>query len=252
MLIPALLIVSTWLPVSHAGPRKAQTAALEARVAELEGRMAALEAAAQRAPVKPSATEEAKAAELLTKIEDAIGEGEIDEAVRLIDELNSQYGETRAAARAARIGHELSVIGKRLPQDWREHVSLWFHDAPEPDLDRGVVLLVFWEAWCPHCKRELPRLAEQQRKHEVDGLQVVGMTKVTRSSTLETTSAFLSENDIAFPNAKVDGALSDLFAISGIPAMVVLKDGEAIWRGHPAKVNETLLEEWLGTTPGLQ
>jgi hypothetical protein len=78
-----------------------------------------------------------------------------------------------------------------------------------------------------------------------EGLQVVGLTKITRSSTEEKVSTFISEKQIAYPVAKEDGELSRYFNVSGIPAAAVLKDGKVVWRGHPAQLNEAKLKAWL-------
>ena len=41
--------------------------------------------------------------------------------------------------------------------------------------------------------------------------------------------------------AKGNGALSQHMNVSGIPAAAVVKDGVVIWRGHPARLDETVL-----------
>ena len=62
---------------------------------------------------------------------------------------------------------------------------------------------------------------------------------------MDSVQAFIDENDITFPMAKEDGTLSAHFAVGGIPAVAVVQDGRVIWRGHPARVNSTLIESWL-------
>ena len=112
-------------------------------------------------------------------------------------------------------------------------------------LSDGTTLLVFWEEWCPHCKREVPKMQALYSGLKDDGLQVVGLTKITRSSTEEKVTSFIAEKEIAYPVAKETGELSQYFNVSGIPAAAVLKDGKVVWRGHPAQLNEAKLKAWL-------
>ena len=47
------------------------------------------------------------------------------------------------------------------------------------------------------------------------------------------------------PIAKEGGAYSSVFNVSGIPAAAIVKDGKIIWRGHPARLDKTMLEGLL-------
>jgi hypothetical protein len=35
------------------------------------------------------------------------------------------------------------------------------------------------------------------------------------------------------------------FGVSGIPAAAVVKGGKVVWRGHPARLSEQMLKDWL-------
>ena len=78
-----------------------------------------------------------------------------------------------------------------------------------------------------------------------EGLQVVGLTKITRSSTEEKVTSFIADKQISYPLAKESGEISSYFNVSGIPAAAVLKDGKVVWRGHPAQLNEAKLKAWM-------
>lgn len=39
-----------------------------------------------------------------------------------------------------------------------------------------VVMINFWATWCPPCRAEMPELVRLQRKHGVEGLQIIGIT----------------------------------------------------------------------------
>ena len=231
--------------------------ATETQVKELEERVAALEkkveeqgsrpssaAAAAAAQVEADPEKEKAAQELYTKLTDLTKEGKMAEAKVVYDELNTKFGDTLTARRAAKQGAELTVIGKDAPSDLS--IDKWFQGEGNVDLTAdGPTLLVFFEEWCPHCKREVPKLQETYGKFHDKGLNMVGITKVTRSATDEKVAEFVKTGGLTYPVAKETGELSTYFAVSGIPAAAVIKDGKIIWRGHPARLTDEMLEGWL-------
>jgi hypothetical protein len=85
------------------------------------------------------------------------------------------------------------------------------------------------------------------QKLKGDGLNLIGLTKVSRNSTDEQVEAFISDNKLSYPMAKENaGTLSKRFAVSGVPAAAVIKDGKIIWRGHPNRLTEAFIQESLG------
>ena len=157
-------------------------------------------------------------------------------------ELTTNYGDTTTAKRAQSLNAELSVVGKPAPADLK--VEKWYQGQNEVHIDQGPTLVVFWEVWCPHCKREVPKLEATYEKYK-GKLQVVGLTKITKSSTEEKVQEFITEQKVSYPIAKEDGTLSTYFGVSGIPAAAVVKNGKVIWRGHPAQLDEAKLKSWL-------
>ena len=74
---------------------------------------------------------------------------------------------------------------------------------------------------------------------------MVGLTKLTRGKSKEEAMSFLQENNVTYPVAKESGDLSKHFNVSGIPAAAVVKDGTIVWRGHPARLTDDMLNGWL-------
>lgn len=58
-----------------------------------------------------------------------------------------------------------------------------------------TVLLNFWATWCGPCREEMPMLAQLQRKHAADGLQVVGIAMEQPRSAVE----FLKQVPVGYP-----------------------------------------------------
>ena len=218
---------------------------MEKKLAELEKAPAAAKPSAATGAAAPADTEAETAAQALLKdMQTAMGSNDITTAKAKYAEIEKKYSETRTFRRASKIGQELEVFGKTAPASLT--VDEWFiGDSSAVNLSKGVSLLVFWEVWCPHCKREVPNVQKTFDTYSPKGLQVVGLTKLTRGKSKEEAMAFLKEKNVSYPIAKEDGKLSSHFNVSGIPAAAVVKDGTIVWRGHPARLTDDMLNGWL-------
>jgi hypothetical protein len=92
----------------------------------------------------------------------------------------------------------------------------------------------------------MPKLQALYAAHKADGLQVLGLTKVTQSSTDEKVKAYLEQNAIRFPVGKETGTPSAYFNVKGIPAAAIVKGGKVVWRGHPIRLTDEVVLRWLG------
>lgn len=201
-----------------------------------------------KAPAKAAAqvdqAAEKAAGELLKQMQEFIKNDDIAGAKAKLAELNSKYSATRTARRAAKMGKELEVFGKAAPASF--DVDEWMiGNAGNVNLASGTTLLVFWELWCPHCKREVPELQATFEKYQGKGLQMVGLTKMSRNKSKEEVMGFLQSKNVSYPIAKENGKLSSHFNVAGIPAAAVVKDGKIVWRGHPARLDDAKIEGWL-------
>ena len=215
---------------------------MEKKLAELEKAPAAKPAAAGAATADTEAETAAQA--LLKEMQTAMGSNDITTAKAKYAEIEKKYSSTRTFRRASKMGKELEVFGKKAPASLT--VDEWYiGDASAVNLSKGVSLLVFWEVWCPHCKREVPNVQKTYDTYKSKGLQLVGLTKLTRGKSKEDAMSFLQEKNVTYPIAKEDGSLSSHFNVSGIPAAAVVKDGTIVWRGHPARLTDEMLTGWL-------
>ena len=77
-------------------------------------------------------------------------------------------------------------------------------------------------------------------------VRCAGLTKVTRSATDETVTQFIAQASVGYPVAKEDaGKISNYFNVSGVPAAALVKDGKIVWRGHPARITDTMLQAYM-------
>ncbi|MEN0067785.1 MAG: redoxin domain-containing protein [Myxococcota bacterium] len=212
----------------------------EARIQELENRIEALQANAPKPPA--SNEDEVAAGQLLQAAVKSLDAGDSTGAKKSLEQLTTKYGNTRAAKRAASMTAEVAVYGKdAVPLD----VEKWFQGSAA-DADGKATLVVFWEKWCPHCKREVPKLQALHEQYSNKGLAIVGLTKMTKGVTEADVTSFIQEQQIDYPMALESGTtISDYYAIRGIPAAVAIKDGKVVWRGHPGRIGQPLIERWL-------
>jgi thiol-disulfide isomerase/thioredoxin len=222
----------------------------KAQFDDLEKRVAAVEAAQKEGGAKsPGATqqspEEQAAMQLMKDMQKAAQAGDYATAKAKLAELQSDaYKNTRSGKASTRMGAEINLVGtdaKAL------EVEKWYQG--KTDLNDGkATLVVFWESWCPHCKDEMPKMEPIYEEYKAKGLNVVGLTKVTKSASDDTVKTFISEHKITFPIAKeANGSMSSAYAVSGIPAAAIVKDGKVIWRGHPGRLTPEMLNGFLGS-----
>ncbi len=217
------------------------------RIEELEARVATLEENAKKAPVmgkgQPAADpNEQVASELLKQASIASEAMKYDEAKAKVAELKAKYPNTRSARAATRLEDELKVIGK---DAGAFEVEKWYQGGG--DLASSTpTLVVFWEVWCPHCKREVPKLQATHEKY-AGKMNVVGLTKQTKNITDDQVAAFVKDNGVKYPIGKEQGdAMSKHFGIRGIPAAALVKDGKVVWRGHPSRLNDDMIGKLIG------
>ena len=134
---------------------------------------------------------------------------------------------------------EASVVGQQVDSLQTE----WFQG--EANGVEGTQLVVFFEVWCPHCRREAPRLQELYETLDDKGLEVVALTKLSRGVTEDQLAEFIKDNGMTYPVGRAPDTLARQLNVRGIPAAAVLKDGKVVWRGHPARLDESALAKWL-------
>jgi thiol-disulfide isomerase/thioredoxin len=115
----------------------------------------------------------------------------------------------------------------------------------ETDKD-GTHLVVLWELWCPHCRRELPKLSETAATWADRGLQVSALTRLTRNTPAEKALAFARDSGLELPVGVTTEAVARALKVRGVPAAAVIRDGEVLWTGHPAALDDATLGRLIG------
>lgn len=227
-----------------------QVSELDARIQALEGKIAALEAkpaapAAAGTAAKAEISPEEKAKEdaalaLMKEAQTAMRANDFATAKAKLAEIQASYADTRAGKAAVRMAEEVNLLGTEAPA---LEVDKWFQG--KASFGNQPTLVVFWEVWCPHCKREMPELAVMEPKFK-GKVQMVGLTKMTKKVTEDQVQSFIKENKIGFPmGLEKEGSMSKAFKVTGIPAAALVKNGQIVWRGNPASLDEKTLTDLL-------
>lgn len=245
-LSPTLLL--TLAALAGCAPRAAtpEVQALAEQVQALQARVTELETFQQRVEMVVDLPEdpekEMAALDLAYEARDALGAGESAQAVALLERIVNEYPDTQVAPAAQEMLGELRIIGSDAGD---LDVVGWVQG--EHTLDpQALTILVFFEAWCPHCKREMPSMQATYEALDDSGLDVVGVTNFSRSTSESAMQEFIDEAALTFPIGRDDGSLSRRFAANGVPHAAVVRGGKVEWIGHPSELTQDLLKGWLG------
>ena len=195
--------------------------ALAQRVIELE--------AERTKPASADAERLKKATALFDQIKHHYTALEMDQAGLKLAMMEAQYPEVKQTPAYTKIMNEFNTIGIEAGP---LQVAKWYQGAITFD-DVDVVLIVFWESWCPHCQEDLPRLQRIAEPFEEQGFVILGLTRVAEPATDESVLGFITEYDIHFPIARDTGIMAQRLAATGVPAAAFIKQGKVIWRATP-------------------
>jgi len=214
-------------------------------LAVLPANETAVEVAAPADPTPATAVPDDELAtheELFREAVNLAEEARYDDALDALDELfEVEDLDKRLAGAGQRLYKEIEVIGA--PAGDLSSIE-WMVDSADLQGDE-LTMLIFFEEWCPHCKREMPKAEETFKEFRADGLQVVGITKGSRSG-VEAATRYVDEGNFTFPiGLDETGEVSDRFNVRGIPAAALVDDGRLVWRGHPGRLTDEMLEEFL-------
>lgn len=218
-----------------------EVAALRAKIAALEAELAARATPEEKctATATPTASPAEDVTAVVTQVQQAVNEGKIEEAKQILAGLDAAT--VASSTTLTRYRNELAVIGMPAAPIVVDH---WYQGLGDYG-DARATLLVFFEEWCPHCKVALPELQERRAELARRDIQIIAVTKLTKSSTDEKIQQLIEENDLTFPIGKETGEMTTAFAVTGIPAAALVVDGVVIWRGHPQRLDDPLLDSLL-------
>ena len=101
------------------------------------------------------------------------------------------------------------MVGTPAPADWS--IDHWYQGESEVVLDGSrPTLIVFWEAWCPHCREHVPLLLKAEAALDGSGVEF---------------------DYYGLPQTKVaDEPEAKKYGVTGVPTSIVFVDGKEVGR----------------------
>eukprot|EP00667_Euglena_gracilis_P017113 EG_transcript_17997 len=237
------------VPESHVDEPGAEEADEEAELADSQ----APRSDPPSKPLSKGEDVEDDAEGLRRRIERTFKGGKFTEAHDLYAELTRKHPHAAAiqAKSLQRVVSQLQVVGKPAPSPGLAAVQ-WLTTAGSGEgqaLQRwsNLVVLYFWEMWCPHCRKHLKQMQEVHVAFGSHGLLVLGLTRMTKGVQEHSLRQLLTRTAITFPVGRETGDLSRAFAVRGVPAAAVVANGTVVWRGHPAHLTDRIIAQWLSS-----
>lgn len=177
-------------------------------------------------------------------------EGDVDAAERAFGEITDRYPRSRMADKARSRLEGIGLVGyAAAPLEIKE----WIGEPPPEvgDLKRKATLISFWAIWCPHCKRNIPKVDKLARDYGPKGLNVIGLSRERKNFEAGAIREYVETHPMSFATGIDDGAkTSTAYAVGSIPRIVLVDaQGKIRWHGHPEYLSEKVVQQVLEAPP---
>jgi TolA-binding protein/peroxiredoxin len=175
-----------------------------------------------------------------------LGEADLEGAEKAFREITDRYPETRLARKAQNKLEGIELVGSQAPP---LQVKEWIGEAPpEGGIYGGkLTLLSFWAIWCPHCKRNIPKIEGLLETYATKGVSVVGVTREREGQGADKVREYVDSHPMDYPTAvDEDGKTSQALVVKSIPCVVAVDShGRIRWHGHPDHLSGKVIESLL-------
>ncbi|OQY26658.1 MAG: hypothetical protein B6244_12895 [Candidatus Cloacimonetes bacterium 4572_55] len=122
------------------------------------------------------------------------------------------------------------------------------NDVKLSDFAGKVVILDFWDTWCPPCKAEIPHFVELQKEYGDQGFQMIGAAFGQKG--LSDVKKFVEKNNVDYVNLmatpeviKQYGEGHDGEPIQGIPTTFVIDKKGNIYKKYVGFIEKSIFEK---------
>ena len=119
-----------------------------------------------------------------------------------------------------------------------------------------IIVFDFWATWCGPCMAEVPHMIQVNQKYADQGVAIIG---ISLDNDLNSMTTVARQQGMTWPQICDGGGwaspIAKAWAVTSIPHAVILSpDGEILWIGYPANIEEPLADalKKYPTQPGLQ
>ncbi len=179
-----------------------------------------------------------------------LSDADLEGAEKAFREITRRYPKTRLAGKAQQKLEGLELVGKKAPP---LQIKEWIGGPPpQGDLYRGkLTLLSFWAFWCPHCRRNIPKMEQLLETYGPKGVSILGVTRAKEGQGVEKIKEFIKDHPMGFPTGvDDDGKTSLAMAVKSIPCIVAVDSrGRIRWHGHPDHLSAKVMEFLLRSSP---
>ncbi len=175
-----------------------------------------------------------------------LGEADSEGARRVFGEITERYANTSLASKAEQKLEGIRLIGSMAPP---LHIKEWIGETPPGGngYEAKLTLLDFWAIWCPHCRRNIPKMERLLANYRKRGVSVVGITRDREGLGVEQVREFIKSHAMGYPTGMDDeGKTSQEMAVKSIPCVVIVgPEGRIRWHGHPDNLTDKVIEVLL-------
>lgn len=132
--------------------------------------------------------------------------------------------------------------------------EVWLQGTPVKEWEKDkVYIFEFWATWCGPCLAAMPHMEQlHQAFKDNPRMQIVGVNVMDRK-TPEALKEFLKNRPsplnytmaVDVGGKKTKEKWLEPLEVNGIPHAFAVKNGQLIWRGHPAKLSEEIMQAML-------
>lgn len=115
------------------------------------------------------------------------------------------------------------------------------------DFAGKVVIVDFWDTWCPPCKAEIPHFIELQKEYGDDGFQMIGVAFAQEGK--EKVKSFVKDYNVNYVNLlatkdviKQYGEGHDGQPIQGIPTTFVMDQQGNVYKKYVGYIEKSVFE----------
>lgn len=110
------------------------------------------------------------------------------------------------------------------------------------DYSGKIVILDFWDTWCPPCRAEIPHFVDLQTKYKDKGVQFIGLALAQEG--LDAVKKFVVDNKVNYITlVATDDVAKQYGGIEGIPTTFVMTPEGEVYKKYVGFTDKSVFEK---------